>query len=103
MKKKDLTKVLTAEQKQHLVKLHGEDFYYDEIIDWFMKYDKKTTTKVLNNILKGYDLTKKDWRDICQEASECGVEGGDWYETIGLDTMNTLLNMYGVSKLIWGY
>ena len=82
---------LTKKQKQEISLLYAHDFYYDEIIEWFEKHFPADTKQVFNSVLKSYDLTHKDWKKICKEVNDWGVEGGDLYETVGLDTMNTLL------------
>ena len=89
-------KRLTNKQKQEVVNLYGNDFYYDDIIDFFTNYDYREVKKIHDNVLRRYKISKKDWKAIVQEANEWGVEGGDWYETIGLTTMYTLLKKYNV-------
>ncbi len=87
---------LTSEQKQEIVDLYNDDFYYDNIIDYFSYIDAKLVKQTLKKVLKDNNISWKEWKEIIKEANEFGVEGGDWYETIGLDTMYELLEMFDI-------
>ena len=91
------TITLTNEQKQEVVDLYRDDFYYDNIIDYFSYLDSKLVKRTLKKVLKEYKISWRDWKRFVKEANEFGVEGGDWYETIGLDTMYELLNMFDIN------
>lgn len=87
---------LTNKQKQEVVDLYNDDFYYDNIIDYFSYLDNKLVKRTLKKVLKKYKISCREWKRIIKEANEFGVEGGDWYETIGLDTMYELLEMFDI-------
>jgi len=87
---------LTNEQKQEIVDLYSDDFYYDNIIDYFSYLNSKLVKQTLRKVLKKYKISWREWKKIIKEANEFGVEGGDWYETIGLDTMYELLDMFDI-------
>ena len=42
------------------------------------------------------ERNETEWKEIIKEANEFGVEGGDWYESIGLDTMYELLEILDI-------
>ena len=87
---------LTNKQKQEIVDLYSDDFYYDNIIDYVSYLDSNLVKRTLKKVLKDNNISWKEWKEIIKEANEFGVEGGDWYETIGLDTMYELLDVLNV-------
>ena len=87
---------LTNKQKQEIVDLYSDDFFYDNIIDYISDLDSNLVKKTLKKVLKENQISWKEWKEIIKEANEFGVEGGDWYETIGLDTMYELLDLLDI-------
>lgn len=87
---------LTNKQKQEIVDLYSDDFYYDNIIDYISCLDSGLVKRTLKKVLKENQISWKEWKEIIKEANEFGVEGGDWYETIGLETMYDLFEKFNI-------
>lgn len=87
---------LTNKQKREIVELYWGDFYAMNIIDYFCELCPQIVSEVRKSVCQSYEIDEEEWQDFCKEANEFGVEGGDWVETIELDTMNTLLDMFRV-------